>query len=251
MFTILNKTLKHTIHILFLFILSQSMTLANFVVNGHSRIYTSTGKNINKTIELYISFSALQQNISSDDKEDLYRLIQNNDQDTTKTKSNTVLFGRSFLKNHYELHGKKGVIDEIKRNTWIKETVDSLIKKNVDDFPQLVMNELIHEDFYKASYRLIEKGVINFKDGGYLKLMSTSAHSIAEIGDITLALNEHGEVYVNQGHICGGIIHFETHDRGKTQSALDFLNSFQSDTDDESWQSYIIESKNKTNKQKF
>lgn len=180
-----------------------------------------------------------------------YYLCQDNEQDTTKMKSSQVLFGRSFLKNHYELHGKKGVIDEIKRITWIKDAVDSLMKKNIDDFPKLVMNELIHEDFYKASYRLIEKGVINFEDGGYIKLMSTSAHSIAEIGDITLALNEDGEVYVNQGHICGGIIHFETRDRGKTQAALDFLNSFQSDTDDEPWQLYIIDNKNKTNKQKF
>jgi hypothetical protein len=180
-----------------------------------------------------------------------YFLYQNNDQDTTKINSSQVFFGRSLLKKHFEQHGRKTVIDEIKRNTWIKDTVDSLMNKNVEDFPKLVVNELIHEDFYKASYRLIEKGVINFKEGGYLKLISTSAHSIAEIGDITLAVNEIGEVFVNQGHICGGIIHFETNDRGKTHAALDFLNSFQSDTDDESWQSHIIDSKNKTNKQKF
>lgn len=180
-----------------------------------------------------------------------YFLYQNNDQDTTKINSSQVFFGGPLFKKHYELHGRKAVIHELKRKSWIEETVDSLMNKNEDDFPKLMMNELIHEDFYKASYRLLEKGVINFKDGGYLKLMSTSAHSIAEIGDITLAVNEIGEVFVNQGHICGGVIHFETHDRGKTHAALDFLNSFQSDTDDESWQSYIIDNKNKTNKQKF
>ncbi|HLO53301.1 MAG TPA: hypothetical protein VK169_03380 [Saprospiraceae bacterium] len=215
--------MKRTIHILFLLMMSQSWTLANFGVYG-----SIEGKSVKP-----------------------YFLYQNNDQDTSKINSSQVFFGGPLFKKHYELHGRKAVIDELKRKTWIDETVDSLMNKNEDDFPKLVMNELIHEDFYKASYRLLEKGVINFKDGGYLKLMSTSAHSIAAIGDITLAVNEIGEVFVNLGHICGGIIHFETHDKGKTQAALDFLNSFRSDTDDESWQSYIIDSKNKTNKQKF
>lgn len=243
--------MKHTIHILFLLMLSQSLTLANFVVCGRTGFYTSTNHDANIPIGIQIPSTALQKNISSEANEDLYHLLQNNDQDTTKTKSNTVLFGRSFLKNHFELHGKKAVVDQEKRTQWIRKAVDSLMLKNESDFPQLAMSELIHEEFYQASYRLIEKGMIIFDDGSYVKLISTSAHAISEIGDITLAVNELGDVYINQGHICGRIIHFRVHQKKLTLTAGIFFDHFSSDTDDEPWQLYTEGHKNKTNKQKF
>jgi hypothetical protein len=181
----------------------------------------------------------------------LYLSYHNTDQDTTKINSDRVLFGRSFLKSHYELHGKKAVVDENKRKEWISMAVDSILNKNENDFPSLVINELVHEDFYQAGFRLIKRGMIKFEDGNYIKMMSTSAHATSEIGDITLAVTEQGDVYINQGHICGTIIHFNTHQKDRTKSAADFLTYFTSDTDDEPWQLYIKDQKNKTNKQKF
>jgi hypothetical protein len=77
-------------------------------------------------------------------------------------------------------------------------------------------------------------------------MMSTSAHQTKDIGDITIALNEKGEVYINQGHICGGIIHFKTHKRGLTKTSSSFLKHYNSDTDDESWMEYRASDKNKT-----
>lgn len=175
----------------------------------------------------------------------LYHLHQNNHQDTTKINSGKVLFGISRLKSHFELHGKKSIIDEEKRNKWIQEAAEKLKStKNVDNYQQLVMNELTHEDFYQASYRLIDSGMIKFDDGSYLKLKSTSTHSMAEIGDITLAVDRHGDVYINQGHICGGIIHFNTHQKDVARTDVDFLKYFQSDTDDEQWLYYKITNNN-------
>ena len=226
------------------------MTLANFVVCGHSGIYTSTDQDSKNATGVEILSITLRQNISSGD-EDLYRLSQNNDQDTTKINAGKVLFGRSFLKSHYELHGKKGVVDQEKRTKWISKAIDSLMLISESDVPQLAKNELIHEDFYRVGYRLIEKGMIKFEDGSYIKLMSTSAHAISEIGDITLAVDAQGRVYINQGHICGRIIHFNTHEKGLTLSAATFLKNFTSDTDDEPWQLYLEGQNNKTNKQKF
>jgi hypothetical protein len=211
--------------------LSLSLTLTNFVVYGHSSIHAFgifNGINIIHSCQFC-----------------------NNEQDTTKINSDKVLFGRAFLKSHYELHGKKAVVDDKKRNEWISKTVDSLMLKNESDFPCLVINELVHEDFYQASYRLIKKGMIKFEDGSYVKMVSTSAHATTEIGDITLAVNERGDVYVNQGHICGTIIHFNTHQKGLTRTAATFLRDFSSDTDDEQWQLHTQDQNKKTNKQKF
>jgi hypothetical protein len=225
-------------HIFLLLVLIPSVTLTYMdvqIYGGASRFSFFTPKN---RIDSKVTSPSSTKEFSGNDYELPYRLILNNDQDTSKTNSGKVLFGRSFLKNHYELHGKKAVVDQEKRTEWISKAVDILKHKNDIDFPQLSMNELIHEDFYQASYRLIEKGIINFNDGSYVKLMSTSAHAISEIGDITLAVDEQGSVYINQGHICGRIIHFNTHQKGLALSAETFLKNFTSDTDDEPWQLY-------------
>ena len=46
-------------------------------------------------------------------------------------------------------------------------------------------------------------------------------------------------VFVNAGHVCGGIVHFETKDVILSADADDFFSRFHSDTDDERWEIYI------------
>jgi hypothetical protein len=163
-----------------------------------------------------------------------------------------MMFGRSRLKTHFELHGKSSVVDVKKRGQWISETINLMNTAHSEaNVELLVMQELIHEDFYQMSFRLIDSGKIIFQDGSFLYLVSTSAHTTKDIGDVTLAVNQDGDVYINQGHICAGIIHFKSHKKGTAHTAEAFLKNFKSDTDEEPWLLYKVANKNKTNKQKF
>lgn len=172
--------------------------------------------------------------------------------DTTKISKRNILFGRSRLKTHFELHGKTNEVNIKKRDQWISETLNLMNTADSGANAEVLsMQELIHEDFYQMSFRLINNGKIIFQDGSFLHLVSTSAHASKDIGDVTLAVNEDGDVYINQGHICAGIIHFKSHKKDAAPTAGDFLKNFKSDTDDESWLLYKVANKNKTNKQKF
>jgi hypothetical protein len=232
--------------------MSQSLTLANMDVYAYSCSLGHPTITPKPRIDSKVSSQSYVQGFSGNDYDGPYCLFQNNHQDTTKLGGSRILFGRSHLKNHFELHGKKITVDEHKRNDWIRSAADMLRDtKNSDIDHVLVMNELVHEDYYQASYRLIDKGLIKFEDGSYLKLMSTSTHTHKDIGDITLAVNQQGDVYINQGHICGRIIHFNTNQKELALTSATFLKNFTSDTDDEPWHSYTEDQNNKTNKQKF
>lgn len=168
--------------------------------------------------------------------------------DTTKLDRRKILFGRSKLKTHIELHGKQSEVNSKKRDQWIIRTIYQMQSSEdaaiLEDLPA---QELVHDEFYQISYRLIERGKIKFDDGSHLFIVSTSAHQTKDIGDITIAINEKGEVFINQGHICGGIIHFKTHKKGLPKTSASFLQHFKSDTDDESWVEYSTVDNHKTN----
>jgi len=234
--------MKHLIRIFLFFIMSHSLIYGNIDLNASTEWNSICCFNTRYSIDIGVPSLISKHEFSSDIIGVPYCILPNIYQDTSKINSGKVLFGRSHLKKHFELHGSKTIVNEKKRNKWINKAVKKLRKtKNSNDFQELVINELIHEEYYKASYRLISKGIIKFEDGSYLKLMSTSNHTNKEIGDITLAVNEEGDVYINQGHICGSIIHFETHERNLPKTALGFLLNFKSDTDDEPWLSYTID----------
>jgi hypothetical protein len=238
--------LTHLIQIFLLFIMSQSLTMANIDTYAYSMSYRLSFFAPKHSIDSELTSQKSIQEFSSDDTTLSYCPIQNIHRDTIKTNGGKVLFGRSRLKNHFELHGKKITVNERKRNKWVQVTATKLRDtKNSDNYQELVINEVSHEDYYKASYRLIGTGMIKFEDGSYLKLMSSSTHTNKKIGDITLAVNEQGDVYINQGHICGSIIHFETIQRNLPKTALEFLTNFTSDTDSEPWLLYTIDKKQK------
>jgi hypothetical protein len=91
------------------------------------------------------------------------------------------------------------------------------------------------EDFFQISYRLMGDGYIRFENGDWLFLRSTSSHLNEQVGDITLAIDNRGEIFINEGHVCGGIIHFITHEKKAVKAASDFIQHFMSDTDDQYW----------------
>lgn len=92
------------------------------------------------------------------------------------------------------------------------------------------------EGFYQQSYRLHESGCIFFENGDWIFFVSHSSHSNAEVGDITLAMDSHKQFYKNEGHVCGGLIHFITQQKTELKSAAQFFELFVSDTDNKIWE---------------
>jgi hypothetical protein len=127
-------------------------------------------------------------------------------------------------------------INQVERENWIHTTIENLqniqapqnetsIETNITDI----------EDFFQISYRLQGSGYIHFDNGDWIYLVSTSSHDTEQVGDLTLAIDNHGKIYLNEGHICGGIIHFIINDKIAVKAASDFIQHFISDTDDIGW----------------
>jgi hypothetical protein len=127
-------------------------------------------------------------------------------------------------------------INKFKVN-WILRNLHRLKDFNPDKNTSVIQSrEVDIEDFYQFSYRIIsEEGFIEFENGDWIYLRIHSSHEEEEIGDISLAIDNWGKMYFNQGHVCGGIIHYVTHKKLKVQSVDDFIQNFKSDTDDRPW----------------
>lgn len=136
----------------------------------------------------------------------------------------------------------ESVVDEQIRNHWVQQTLTYLADpSNTNEFKRMEWKETHQEGNYQKSTRLVQNGILYFQDGSYLKMIAHSAHENPEIGDITLAMDSGGRMYVNTGHVCGGIIHFITHKKLSNCRIRHFVKHFVSDTDDQRWKKISIQ----------
>ena len=127
--------------------------------------------------------------------------------------------------------------DNVLRKKWIVNNLEKLKVFNPDKNTSVIQSrEVDIEDFYQLSYRITsDEGFIVFGNGDWVYLRVHSSHEKEEIGDISMAIDNWGKLYLNLGHVCGGIIHYVTHKKLKVQSVDDFIQNFKSDTDDRPW----------------
>ncbi len=103
---------------------------------------------------------------------------------------------------------------------------------------QAVVVELTEKEIdqsVKQSVRIIGEGFLQISNTDWIYFISTSSHTDANAGDMTLAIDQSGNVYQNDGHVCGGIVHFQTFERQKPRNSDQFFQLFKSDTDDIGW----------------
>jgi hypothetical protein len=165
-------------------------------------------------------------------------------QNVLKISQNTeqFYFGMSLIKDAHNSANKS--INLKKQQRWIEKTSRNLsLHKQELDFPIMEFSELEHEDFYLLRTRIIKKGKIEFADGGYLLIITHSNHENPSIGDLSIAMDEHNNYYINEGHICGDIINFVTKSKIKYVTSSDFITYFSSDTDDKKWTKANLQSK--------
>jgi hypothetical protein len=148
-----------------------------------------------------------------------------------------VLFGLSI--STFSQHHKQSDVNNEKRTAAIKQMVLDLTNFFPDRFTDsLIFKEVKSENGNKHSIRLIEKGILRLSTADWIYFLSSSSHNNPEIGDITLAIDSKGNIFQNNGHVCGGIIHFETTKNGIPTNSEAFFKFFESDTDGVKWEIY-------------
>ena len=86
------------------------------------------------------------------------------------------------------------------------------------------------------SVRVKKEGWIDLPGENWIYIVTASAHDSPEIGDLSLAIDNHQSIYLNNGHVCGGIINFESRQLRELKTSQDFFRYFVSDTDYEAWE---------------
>ncbi|KAF0129833.1 MAG: hypothetical protein FD155_2077 [Bacteroidetes bacterium] len=122
---------------------------------------------------------------------------------------------------------------EIKKNEII-QTLKAFKPNDQTAVLELKETEIDYQTI-KKSIRVIGEGFLQLNEATWIYFVSFSSHKDANIGDMTLAIDNIGNMYQNDGHVCGGIIHFETFDRSAIKNPEHFFHLFKSDTDDLGW----------------
>ena len=143
-------------------------------------------------------------------------------------------------------HGGKATINLEKRQAWMENAIQNLNNNaKVYDAPVIGLEKVELEDLYYLGYRLQGAGKIRFEDGSWIRMMSNSAHHNGEVGDIVLAIDQNGDYYINEGHICGGIINFVCGKKIDLSNSNQFFKNFKCDTDKKEWYTLKHNSNNK------
>ncbi|HOY32074.1 MAG TPA: hypothetical protein PKW80_09365 [Bacteroidales bacterium] len=133
---------------------------------------------------------------------------------------------------------------------WLEQTASRMIDFIPDTLSGLLKPVTnVFEDYFMFSFRLKDSGWIKLENARWICLISSSAHSNPEVGDITIAMDDKKHFYTNKSHVCGGVVHFQCRKRIILKSPEDFFNNFEGDTDNMPWEYVTIKLK-KSNKSK-
>lgn len=127
------------------------------------------------------------------------------------------------------------------RMEWITQTKSTLLAIDPSEYTDTTRyftwdneGQIAHRYFFRKS------GILKFSSGDWIYVVLHSGHddpsgSNAEaIGDLSLAIDQDGNFYYNQGHICGEI-GFEALSDKKINTSKGFFKHFKDDQDGSSW----------------
>jgi hypothetical protein len=134
-------------------------------------------------------------------------------------------------------HSGELKISKKKRDKWIKETTRELKEFSPDSLtPSIILSYSAYEDWQKLFCRVTKNGIIKLNSGDWIYIRTNSSHENEEIGDISIAIDSNKDIFKNEGHVCGGIINFETNLFSELKTTSDFFKYFVSDTDSATWE---------------
>jgi len=134
-------------------------------------------------------------------------------------------------------HGNPSSVVVESLGQWLEQARKGMAGFRPDTCKNIIEVEItdLGEEYYACSYRVDGPGMIRISDTEWIFLVPSSSHDNPEVGDITLAMDQKKRFYMNEGNICGGIIHFQTHDRFELTKSRQFFKYFVSDTNSVRW----------------
>ena len=145
-----------------------------------------------------------------------------------------VYFGGSIIQEGHNT--SRHLLDNKKRQLWIKNTIKNLQDiKFLEALPSLTIEEWEHYDSKILTARIFISGRIDFYGGKKLYVVLHSADHDPAVGDISFAMSDDGQYYINESHVCGSMIRFITHEKIKDVSLEDFIAHFYCDSDEMKW----------------
>ena len=114
-----------------------------------------------------------------------------------------------------------------KRNQWIKEK-SAMLKKFKPNavIAKAVISENEVTNGINLSVDINDKGYLVTKDSGWIYFITHSAHNNPKVGDITLAIDNSKNIFINEGHVCGGYASFRALNFKEVNSVSDFFQYF-------------------------
>ena len=150
----------------------------------------------------------------------------------------TILFIASNQQLAAQNHKEENVDFEL-RSAWINNNVKLL--KDFDK--QAIEKKVVLKKFEEngeihQSYRINKKGFIEFEGQDWVYIILHSSHNKDKIGDVAIARDQNGDIYIHLGHNCGMIAHYQVKSTVLFTKSKDFFEHFKSDIDTLSWKRY-------------
>ena len=128
-----------------------------------------------------------------------------------------------------------------KRNKWIKETAKELKNFKPDTSVKVILPYILDAgETKKLAYKVNKSGIINLNNGDWVYIITHSSHQDEEIGDVSLAVDNKRHIFINEDHVCGGVIRFETDQITELKKSSDFFKYFVSDTASKGWDKFVF-----------
>jgi hypothetical protein len=128
-----------------------------------------------------------------------------------------------------------------KRDKWIKETATEMRNFKPDSSIKVVTPSILDlGDRKKLAYKVNKSGIINLINDDWIYIITHSSHQDEEIGDVSLAVDNKRHIYINEDHVCGGVIRFETDQITELNKSSDFFKYFVSDTALKGWDKFVF-----------
>jgi len=126
--------------------------------------------------------------------------------------------------------------DPAKRKEWLLQTQAKMLEFSLEaPVARLTAQFDKFETNTRITYQVGKEGVIYFADNDWIYIVSSNSHDQPEVGDLTVAMDQDHNFYLNRGHVCGGQARYFCDDLKEITTSATFFSSFKEDIDMQTW----------------
>ncbi|CAN5798282.1 hypothetical protein BH23THE1_BH23THE1_36120 [soil metagenome] len=153
-------------------------------------------------------------------------------------KTPTVFGNPPIYSSHHEINDLH-TLSRRARKKWINNKVREMKSATWDknlEFAEFI--SISTDDIKLNKVRISACNKLSFDNKDTILICTHSIHENPLIGDVSIALLNRKKVYVNFGHVCGGLIHFESPRIPNPENGAQFFSQYVSDTDELKWEKW-------------